>query len=470
MVRLVLKIFLAYWIAAGVVIAISDFEPHRHIHNPELVDALNSSLAMNGRMITEAYEHDRCQEIQTQLSGTHDALYLATPDGQLLCNGGGLPDVRALSAAATQQKKRMTGNYALFQLVAVPITSQRGSRYVMLFKNSYSTALQIYGLLPGYTTIAISGVVTLFLAVLVALPIRRLREAAREISMGRLGTRVQWGTLSSRIYGFKGGDDIDLLIRDFNYMAERLQSLAEAQRLLLRDVSHELRSPLARMNVGLALARSGASLTMHEHLDRIETESARLDHLVGQILSLSYMDTIQKIDMPGVISLSQLVVDLLPDVQYEAAQKNSVISALIGEDCFARGDEDLIRSAIENILRNAIRYTPVDGRIHVEVLPVELCGEQFSLVRISDDGPGIPEDEIESVLEPFYRADKARHWQQDGFGIGLAIADRAVNLHGGTISIRNKPDGGLVVELRFPLVADAPPISVMREFKRNTGA
>jgi signal transduction histidine kinase len=157
-------------------------------------------------------------------------------------------------------------------------------------------------------------------------------------------------------------------------------------------------------------------------------------------------------------------------VQYEAAQKNSVISTLIGEDCFARGDEDLIRSAIENILRNAIRYTPVDGRIHVEVLPVELCGEQFSLVRISDDGPGIPEDEIESVLEPFYRADKARHWQQDGFGIGLAIADRAVNLHGGTISIRNKPDGGLVVELRFPLVADAPPISVMREFKRNTGA
>ena len=285
--------------------------------------------------------------------------------------------------------------------------------------------------------------------------------------MGRLGTRVQWGTLSSRIYGFKGGDDIDRLVRDFNHMAERLQSLAEAQRLLLRDVSHELRSPLARMNVGLALARSGASVTMHEHLDRIETESARLDHLVGQILSLSYMDTIQKIDMPGVISLSELVVDLLPDVQYEAAQKNSVISTLISEDCFVQGDEDLIRSAIENILRNAIRYTPVDGRIHVEVLPVETSGEQFSVVRISDDGPGIPEDEIQSVLEPFYRADKARHWQQDGYGIGLAIADRAVNLHGGTVSIRNKADGGLVVEMRFPLVVDVPPARVMKDFKRN---
>jgi signal transduction histidine kinase len=193
---------------------------------------------------------------------------------------------------------------------------------------------------------------------------------------------------------------------------------------------------------------------MHEHLDRIETESARLDHLVGQILSLSSMDTIQKIDMPRVISLSELVVDLLPDVQFEAAQKNSVISTLIGGDCFVRGDEDLTRSAIENILRNAIRYTPVDGRIHVEVRSIKTSGGEFSGVRISDDGPGIPEDEIESVLEPFYRADKSRHWQQDGFGIGLAIADRAVNLHGGTISIRNKPDGGLAVEMRFPLVAD----------------
>ena len=211
--------------------------------------------------------------------------------------------------------------------------------------------------------------------------------------------------------------------------APRLQSLAEAQRLLLRDVSHELRSPLARMNVGLALARSGASVTMHEHLDRIETESARLDHLIGQILSLSYMDTIQKIDLPGVISLSELVVDLLPDMQYEAAQKNSLISTL----------------------------------------PVEKSGEQFSVVRISDDGPGIPEDEIESVLEPFYRADKARHWQQDGFGIGLAIADRAVNLHGGTISIRNKPDGGLVVEMRFPRVVDVPPASVTKDITRNAG-
>jgi two-component system sensor histidine kinase CpxA len=469
MVRLVLKIFLAYWIAAGVVIAISDFEPHRHIHNPELIDALDSSLEMNGRIITDAYEHGWCQEAQKQFNSLHDALYLATPDGQLLCGGGSLPDVRALAVAATAQKTRMTGNYALFQLIAVPITSQRGSHYVMLFRNSYSTALQVYGLLPGYTTIAISGVVTLFLAVLVALPIRRLREAAREISMGRLGTRVQWGKLSSRVYGFKGGDDIDRLVRDFNHMAERLQSLAEAQRLLLRDVSHELRSPLARMNVGLALARSGASVTMHEHLDRIETESARLDHLIGQILSLSYMDTIQKIDLPGVISLSELVVDLLPDVQYEAAQKNSVISTLIGEGCFIQGDEDLIRAAIENILRNAIRYTPVDGRIHVEVLAVEKSGERFSVVRVSDDGPGIPEDEIESVLEPFYRADKARHWQQDGFGIGLAIADRAVNLHGGTVSIRNKPDGGLIVEMRFPLALDWPAANTLDGIQRNVG-
>jgi two-component system sensor histidine kinase CpxA len=371
-----------------------------------------------------------------------------------VCGDPGIFDVPALVVAAAKNKKRMTGNYAFFQLIVVPMTSQSGRSYIVIIKNSYSTALQIYGLLPGYTTIAISGVVTLFLAVLVALPIRRLREAARQIALGRLDARVQWGTVSARAYGFRGGDDIDRLVRDFNHMAERLQSLAEAQRLLLRDVSHELRSPLARLSVGLGLARSGAPAPMHQHLDRIGTEAARLEYLISQILSLSYMDTIQAIDRPGVLSLSELVVDLLPDVQYEATQSNCAISTTISAGCSVHGDADLLRAAVENILRNAIRYVQGYGLIHVETATVERAGESLAVVSISDNGPGIPEDELKLVLEPFYRADKARHWQQDGYGIGLAIADRAVRLHGGRISIRNKPDGGLIVEMCFPVAAE----------------
>jgi len=455
MIRLVFKIFLAYWIAAGVVIAISDFEPHRHIHNPELTDALDGSLAINGLAIMDAYEAGRCAEFEHFLGSTDDGLYLASPNGAILCGAPDVEDTKTLIMSAAKKQKRMTSNYAMFQMIAYPAKSSSGVTYIVLLKNRYSTALQVYGLLPGYTTIAISGVVTLFLAILVALPIRRLRRAARAIASGDLETRVQWGKISSRVHGLKGGDDIDRLVRDFNYMAERLQSLAEAQRVLLRDVSHELRSPLARMNLGLALARSGPSNRIPEHLERIESETKRLDHLIGQILSLSYMETVRERTSFSIISLSELVVDLLPDMQYEASRSNASITTSIADECSLRCDPEMVRSCIENVIRNAIRYTPSNGLIHVETLTETIMGQRLAIVRISDSGPGIPEQEIKSVLEPFYRADKAKHWRQDGFGIGLAIADRAAQMHGGKIAIWNGLTGGLTVEISFPAAEEA---------------
>jgi two-component system sensor histidine kinase CpxA len=450
MIRLLLKIFLAYWVAAGIVIVISDFEPHRHIHHPELTDALDSALAMNGRSLVHAYEAGRCQELQDLLSVSRDELYLVTVQGRVLCGNPDLPEMQKLVASAVKQKKRVTENHAWFQLLAVPLTSTSGAKYVLLLKSNYSTALQFYGLLPGYTTVSISCAVTVFLGVLVALPIRRLRQAAGEIAMGRLDTRVHWGRLPVNESVSKGGDDIDQLVRDFNHMAEQLESLAKAQRILLRDVSHELRSPLTRLGVGLGLARAQAPASMRESLDWIGGEAARLNTLVGQILSLSRLDAILRIDEPCLVSLSELVVDLLPDLQYEAARSDCVIGTTINGDCYVSGDEDLLRAAVDNVLRNAIKYASGGGLIHVETSTDERQGKKFFSVRVSDNGPGIPEHELGLVVEPFYRADRSRHRQQEGSGIGLAIVDRAARLHGGMVGIRNKPDGGLVVEICLP--------------------
>jgi two-component system sensor histidine kinase CpxA len=287
MIRLLLKIFLAYWVAAGIVIAISDYEPHRHIHNPELTDALDSALAMNGRSISSAYESGDCEDFQRIHTSSHDGLYLANFQGNMLCGNPGIPGVPKLVASTVQHNKRTTANYEWFQLIATPITSPSGAKYILLMKNSYSSALQVYGMLPGYTTVAISCVVTFFLGVLLALPIRRLRKAAERIATGGLDARVKWPWKPVGGSEFTGGDDIGRLIRDFNIMAERLESLAKAQRLLLRDVSHELRSPLTRLGVALGLARAEAPGEMCEHLNRIDTEAARLNSLIGQILSLS---------------------------------------------------------------------------------------------------------------------------------------------------------------------------------------
>jgi two-component system sensor histidine kinase CpxA len=455
MIRLLLKIFFAYWAVAGIVIVISDFEPHRHIHNPELTDALDSALAMDGRSIADAYERGHCQQFQKVLSNSKDGLYLVTADGRLLCGDTGISDISKLVAAAEKQKKRVTDNYAWFQMLAVPITSPNGARYVLLLRSNYSSALQFYGLLPGYTTVSISCAVTVFLGLLIAMPIRRLRQAAGQIAMGRLDARVRWGKSSTRHAGSRHGDDIDQLIRDFNYMAERLQSLAKAQRILLRDISHELRSPLTRLSVGLGLARAQSPASMRDSLDRIESESARLNVLIGQILSLSHMDVIERIDAPSHISLSELILDILPDIEFEAAQWDCFIGTKITSNLYVRGDEELLRAAVENVLRNAIKYASAGGLIEVEIANEENLGNQFSRIRVSDNGPGIPEHELEFVVEPFYRADRSRHRQQEGTGIGLAIADRAVRLHGGILEMRNKPEGGLVVEICLPSVDES---------------
>ena len=449
MVRLLLKIFLAYWIAAGLVIVLFDLGPHRHMHNPQLTDALDASVEMNGRMLAAAYEAGDCAAAEKSLNGPQDGLYLAASDGHLICGDPALADASPLARSASANGKRMIANHTRQQLIAVPFTASSGATYVVLLKNAYSTALQIYGVLPGWNTIAISCGVTLFLALLMALPIRRLRAAASEIAMGRLDTRVRWGGPTSR---FTGGDDIDQLCRDFNHMAERLQSLAEAQRLLLCEVSHELRSPLARLGVGLGLARTESAPGMQEHLDRIGAEAVRLNQLIDQVLSLSRLDMLSRIEAPCWFSANELAADMLPDLEYEAVQVDSHIDFSFESDCQIYGDRELLRMALENIVRNAIKYaganyTSGGGSIHLQVRGEEQDGCTF---RVTDDGPGIPEHELSSVLRPFYRADRSRHWQQEGSGIGLAIADRAVKLHGGTITIRNRSTGGLEVEVRLP--------------------
>ena len=454
MFRLLLKILIAYWIAAAIVIFITDFEPHRQIHHPELTDALNSSLALNGRILADAFEGKYCTQAEKSMTLPGESLALVSTDGAMLCGPPDLPGLPKLVASAVRNKQRITNNYSTFQMIALPIASTTGGKYVVVLKTKYASAAEFYGLMPGYTTIIISFVVTFVLAVLVAFPIRRLRTAARAIAMGNLETRVHWGPVLERVFGRKNQDDVARLVRDFNHMAERLQAITESQRLLLRDVSHELRSPLTRLGMGLGLARREATESkMTEHLDRIEIEAKRLNELIGQILSLSYLETIQEMQPSANVSLREIVRELLPAMEYEASQSGSAVKAAKLDDCGVVGDGELLRSAIENILRNAIRYVPYGGAVQVETLVAEREGEARSIVRICDDGPGIPEEELSSVLVPFYRGKDSKQWQQGGFGIGLAIAQRAAVAHGGSIHLENRAEGGLMVEMRFPCPA-----------------
>jgi two-component system sensor histidine kinase CpxA len=457
MQSLILKIFLCYWIAAGIVIVVIDLRPHEQMHRLEVTEALATALRIHTHALLQAYEAGGCAAAAPLLSrsdsdsdsDSEDTMDLASPDGTVLCSPAPASGLKSLIESASNSKHPIATNFRKFQVVALAVSSPSGKPYVVLLRSTFTTPIP-FGLVLGTTTVIISGVVTLLLAMLIAVPIRRLRCAARDIANGRLEARVQSGKAFGALANYPSSDVLSGLIVDFNHMAERLQSLVAAQRVLFRDISHELRSPLARLSVALELARETGPSSMQAPLDRIEVETERVNDLIGQLLSLSHMETVQELSQTADFSLGDLVASIIPDVQYEANRSRCHVVATTLHECPVHGDPILLLRAIENVVRNAIRYTPENGVVEVDVEKVERNGSSLAVVRVADSGPGVPPDELISILQPFYRIDKSRQRTTGGFGVGLAIADRAVKLHSGEIRASNRPEGGLVVEMTFP--------------------
>jgi two-component system sensor histidine kinase CpxA len=295
--------------------------------------------------------------------------------------------------------------------------------------------------------IVVFGITTFVLVLLLVRPIGRLRIAARALASGELATRVPKPDGEERIFG---GDEIQGLVHDFNYMAEQLERLVGAQKILVRDVSHELRSPLARLSVALELAREEAPAAMQQHLQRIDREAGRLNLLIGQLLRLSSIESTNASSHTEKFTLHGLVEELLPDAEYEAQQRGCRIQVLEQSDCAVQGNQELIYRAIENIVRNAIRYTCQDTVVELKIRCEERAGLRMVTLDVSDSGPGVPQTELENIFRPFYRVDAARQQDTGGFGVGLAIADRAVRLHHGEVRARNRPEGGLTMSLSLP--------------------
>jgi two-component system OmpR family sensor kinase len=292
------------------------------------------------------------------------------------------------------------------------------------------------------------------LAWYVAKPIRSLRGAFRAVSEGRLETRVQPSMGNRR-------DELADLGRDFDRMAQRLQAQIHCQQRLLHDVSHELRSPLARLHAAIGLARQSPE-KLEMTLERIERESVRLDELVGELLTLSRLEAGTPGAPPVTIDLMEMVASIADDAGFEAeASGRSVHFSGAGEVTAAVQGELLYR-AVENVVRNAAKYTAagtaveVMARRRVEAQGSGTAGTSvtsgaagvFEIV-VSDRGPGVPEADLEAIFEPFYRADN--NAGTIGYGLGLAIARRAVVSHGGQVCARNRPGGGLEVTLGLPL-------------------
>lgn len=273
----------------------------------------------------------------------------------------------------------------------------------------------------------------------VAAPLGQLRQAARTLSAGRLDTRTP-ARLSHR------KDELGLLARDFDAMAGRLQALVDTREQLLRHIAHELRSPLARLRLGVELARRKDE-RQDLQLDRIERECERLDALVGSTLRLARMGALPS--PTDALDLADVVDDVVQDARFEAGDRKLGITWTRPAPLWVTADRDSLASAIENVLRNALRFTPAGGSIQVRLLAD--AGE--ACLEIEDSGPGVPEKELAYLFEPFYQSQSGPAAPKGGAGLGLSIARAAVAAHKGRISARNAAPRGLSVRIELPRAA-----------------
>jgi len=289
------------------------------------------------------------------------------------------------------------------------------------------------------------AVLCYMLARYITAPVVHLRAAASRFSHGDLSARITRASVLRR------KDEIRGLAVDFTRMAERIETLLKAQQRLIADVSHELRSPITRLSLAVGLVRRNKEAGMGAPLARMEREVERLNTLIGQLLTLSRLESADQSPPMEILDLGALVREISADADFEAASSNRGVQLVECAACSVLGTRDLIRSAVENVVRNALKYTSPNTEVLVRLRRVNQGNAE---IIVQDHGPGVPSQALAHIFEPFYRVEDARDRGSGGAGLGLAITHQIVRLHGGSVYAMNREAGGLELTVTLP-VADA---------------
>jgi signal transduction histidine kinase len=447
---LFLKIFLSFWLATALFIVVAilvtlAMRPTRQITSVELSQSKFLSEAV------DAYQTGGPDKLRHYLGSLRDNQHvravLFSEQGQLV--GHIVPPwftetVKGQRSTADTFWGRINPR---FQMLKTSMTGSDGHRYTLVTElPPGQNALFGPGGVPGLgilIAVLSSGLVCYILSRYLTSPILRLRLATQKLASGDLSARAGGSS-------FRGKDEVSQLVRDFDLMAEQIEKLIGAQSRLLKDISHELRSPLARLTVALELARQRTGPEAQSILDRISLESSRMNELIGSLTKIARLESgagMRKVP----VQIEEVLEEIARDAAFEAQAHNCQVQAEVLDELPVLGDPALLHSALENVVRNATRYTPDGTTVNIHAEKAEKWGLEEAVIRVSDSGPGVPPDALEKIFHPFYRIDDARVRATGGVGLGLAITDQAVRLHGGSVKASNLPEGGLLVEIRLPL-------------------
>jgi two-component system, OmpR family, sensor histidine kinase CpxA len=450
---LFLKIFLSFWIAQALFLVLAilvtiALRPAREI------SAVEASQSRYLAEAVAAYQSGGAEKVRDYLRNLGETQHVHS----VLFNEQG--PVTGHSArpwfAETARGERHTADTLLgrmnprVQMLKATMTGSDGHTYTLVTElppgqNALfgPNGVPGLGILIGVVT---SGLVCYLLAHFLTSPILRLRKATQKLAGGDLTARA--GGSSSR-----AGDEMSQLVNDFDLMAEQIEKLVNAQSRLLKDISHELRSPLARLTVALELARQRTGPEAQSALERISLESGRMNELIGSLMTIARLESGAGGRRTVPVQLEDLVQEVARDAAFEAQARNCQVEAEILEELPVLGDPALLHSAIENVVRNATRYTADGTTVNIRAERVQNGRVAEAVIRVSDSGPGVPDGSLDKIFQPFYRIDDARGRSTGGVGLGLAITDQAVRLHGGSVKASNLVEGGLAVEIRLPLQA-----------------
>jgi two-component system sensor histidine kinase CpxA len=451
---LFLKVFLWFWLAMALVIGAFLItneltRPNEMFSRGSLIDKYTSFIA---QMASTTYEREgqpglvNYLERVESMTGVRSRLF--DEQGVELSGLGAQQNAREISLRAKRESRRVFDPSGGKPLIAFPTLTDGGRRYVFVSQVSAPPGPPFGNLgflLPRLLAVLLTaGALCYLLARYIVSPVVSLRAVTKQVSGGDLSARV--GPLLGR-----RRDELATMGHDFDAMAERVETLVNAQQRLIRDISHELRSPLTRLGVALELARRRAGPEANTSLDRIGREAESINEMIGQLLTLSRVESGTDGLRNVKLDLCDLIKEVADDAEFEARSRDRSVRVSACEACVMMGAIELLRSAIENVVRNAVHYT--EDRTEVEIaLRCEVVeDEKYAVIRVRDHGMGVPEEALNKIFHPFYRIEDARDRQTGGTGLGLAIAARAVRLHGGTIKAANVSDGGLVVEMRLPV-------------------
>lgn len=461
--RLFWKIFLPFWILQTCIMLFLAFRVHASFgpERPWWLQPERRAMPVLARYATWRYStrgQDGLRELLHDIGLEKRSNYWLFDGNLNELSGAPMPsDARGAVQRALQNEGIAKARQATF--LAERAKDDKGNSFVFAGEFYAPPLLRTLPLSVPFVILLSSLLTSLLCAVLaqyITRPILRLRDAAHAIARGDLEARAGVPASTRR-------DEITDLVKDFDTMAGEIHDLVQSNKRMLMGASHDLRSPISRIRVALSLASSAPEAERNELLSRIEVELLRLNGMIEQILTVARLESGQLRQTLAPLSLNQVIAEAVEDARFEASQSEAEIAYdMNSPEVTVLGEENMLRSAIENVLRNAIFYSGQGPRVdagRVEAGPVDAGRVDVQLtlehgmarIAVRDNGPGVPETALPKLFSPFYRVDDARGAATGGSGLGLSIVSGAVKVHKGTVGARNLTPHGLEILIELPL-------------------